>query len=190
MNETATNPQHMGEGRHRGRAVSSAMSVAQTGTPQVVIGWTNEHGDYATSYHAVTEKAWPYTEEMLVGLGWDPAEHDYDLSKLNAQKSPIKGAEANLVIRVEEYNGKYVPKVSVFADGPRRMDDNEAQELASSLRLNLKAWSNRPANSAAPGPARSGSPNAGRGLAPNTARGPARGSAAVATAHDDEDIPF
>lgn len=126
------------------------------------------NGDTITTYLPCSKKAWPYTEEKLRNCGWDAAANGYRFEELNADPSPIAGNDVEIVVDLEEYNGKpdaRVKFINVPGAGPKRMDDAEAGSFADRLRRQLGV---------------SGAPTTARSL-PREAR-PANGKS--------DDIPF
>lgn len=129
-------------GTHNARVTHTALSASkEKKTQQIVVGFENADGEHITAYLACTEKAWPYTEEKLRTLGWDPMQRGYRFEELNDEPSPIKDAEAEIVVEVEEYNGKPNNRVKYInpPGGGRveRMEATEAVSFADQLRKRL-----------------------------------------------------
>src|SRR5204862_6633451 len=93
--------------------------------------------------------AWETTEKALRALGWDPAEHDYQLDALNPHDpydTPIKGAEAQLVLEHEDDNEggqririRWVNSLGGGLVVKERMEAGEATAFSQNLRARLIA---------------------------------------------------
>lgn len=122
-------------------------------TAYIAIAWLSTDGESViTSRHWITEAAWQYTEQMLLGLGWDPAENGDDITLLNTgASSPLAGKTATLVVVAREYpdptTGETKTSIEVKsvypAGGVVGLAPEEAKKAAESFRVNLRAWSGR-----------------------------------------------
>lgn len=85
------------------RVVGSWLGTTRSGKERVEIAFEYE-GQRAVYHGYLTDKAWPYTEDALKNLGWNPADHDYDLSQLNdGDKSALVGMTAHIEVKVETW---------------------------------------------------------------------------------------
>jgi hypothetical protein len=101
-------------------------------------------GETITAYLYTTPDAWVYTEKKLRACGFDPAEHNWDLSPLNEDdkaKNPITGNRPRVVVEENTYNGKISSKVGWIGSGTgvERMEPEEAKSFTTALRQRLLA---------------------------------------------------
>lgn len=119
----------------------------------IVIEAQTEDGETGTAYLYCSDKAWPYTEEKLSALGWDPAQNGYRFEELNGDGSPLIGAPCRMRMKLEMYEGKEQRKYDIFAGGPvRTLDQSEARSFGDRLRAQVLgggggngAWQQAPA---------------------------------------------
>ncbi|MCE9637712.1 MAG: hypothetical protein K8T90_18590 [Planctomycetes bacterium] len=198
-------------GRYIGTVTSSCLGRAGNGTEQIAIGFdvhlgVDQQSVPMTWYGFFTDKAWETTEKALRALGWDPAEHDYQLDALNPQDpydTPIKGAEAQLVLEHEDDGEggqririRWVNSVNGGLVVKERMDPGTAAEFSQTLRSRLIAQRGpQTPRRSAPTPTRppAGPPPSRTAVAPRSP-GPARPAPAPAPPPPDDvnfdDIPF
>jgi hypothetical protein len=149
----------LGAGRHRVQVVSHILRKSSGGTPSVAVLFESQEtiGDRITWDGYLTDAALERTLASLKILGWDPAEHDGKIETLHGT-DVLKGAEAEIVVELEEYNGQARPKVKwVNAVGGGGLGEGMDAEdvIAFSASLRQKVLSARaPTPNAKPGPAR------------------------------------
>jgi hypothetical protein len=170
----------LGAGRHHVTVVSHILRKSSGGTPSVAVLFesTAQIGDRITWDGYLTDAALERTIASLRILGWDPAEHDGKVESLHGTDI-LKGAEAEIVVELEEYNGQQRPKVKwVNAVGGGGLGEGMAAEdvMAFSASLRQKVLSAQKPT-------------------PNTKPGPARQPAAVAAnskplSEPDDELPF
>lgn len=198
-------------GRYIGTVTSSCLGRAGNGTEQIAIGFdvhlgVDQQSVPMTWYGFFTDRALETTTKALRVLGWDPDERDYRFDELNPADpydTPIKGAEAQLVLEHEE-DGEGGQRIRIrWVNSPNgglvvkeRMDAGAAAEFSQTLRSRLLAQRGpqtpRRAPPAPTRPAASPTPRSPTNTRP--AAPPARPAAApVAPPADDvsfDDIPF
>lgn len=104
----------------------------------IVVEAQTEDGETGTAFLYCSPKAWPYTEERLAGLGWDPAKNGYRFEELNGESSPIIGAPCRLRMKIEMYEGKEQRRFDIFTGGLiERMEPAAAQSFAARLRAEV-----------------------------------------------------
>lgn len=104
----------------------------------IAIEAQTEEGDTGTAFLYCSDKAWPYTEEKLAALGWDPAANGYRFEELNGAASPLIGAPCRMRMKEEEYNGEIKKKFDIFAGGPvRTLEQAEARSFGDRLRAQV-----------------------------------------------------
>jgi hypothetical protein len=142
----------IGAGRHDVKVIRSAL--AETGeekTPQISVQFEDINGNTITAYLFLTDKAWPYTEEKLTTLGWEPIKRGYRFEELNLDPSPIVGSYVEIVNDEETYNGKTRVKVKyINPTGGRieRMEPAQAMAFADKLRQRILKGAPAPAPAA------------------------------------------
>lgn len=83
--------------------VGSWLGKTKSGKERVEIAFEYE-GQRAIYHGYLTDKAWPYTEEALKNLGWNPADHDFNIERLNeGERSEICGNDAQIEVKVETW---------------------------------------------------------------------------------------
>lgn len=182
------------QGTYLGTVVDVALGQTKSGTDQVQVVF--EIRDPADGFSArvswfgfFTEKAFGITDAGLKALGFDLAANGWNLELLNSQESPILGVEAQLVIEMEEYEGKRRPRIK-FINRPGqssirgRLDAAEVKSMAARVRASMGSGA-APAPAAAPGaPSRA----AARGQAP--AQAPAQAPKQTPAQINDDEVPF
>lgn len=162
----------MGTG-YRDVEVSATGLTEKNGSMQINVQFLEpETGDTITAYLFTTDKAWPYTEEKLRNIGWDPVSYSYQFEDLNQDPSPLRGNKANILVESETYNGEARNKVKFInapGGGMKRMEDAEAVDFAAKLRARLTGQSYS---------------------APAQTRRPGGGGTMQAPSGADDDIPF
>lgn len=134
----------MGPGIHDPVEVTAtSLGVSKgSGNEQIAVVFRNQDGATITAYLSCTVKAWPYTEEKLRTLGWDPVAHGFAVEELNAEPSPIVGATVQIVVNEEWFGDKAVAKVAFInpcGGGPRqRMAPQDAAAFGARLRARLR----------------------------------------------------
>lgn len=126
-------------GRHLVQVVSHVLGKSSTGTPHIAVVFEDINNDRITWYGYLTDAALARTIESLGILGWDPHAHDGKIDSLNGT-GLLVGAEAEIVVEMETYEGKTNPKVKwVNEIGGRlnSMDDHEATAFAADLRRKI-----------------------------------------------------
>lgn len=198
-------------GRYIGTVTSSCLGRAGNGTEQLAIGFdvhlgADQQSFPMTWYGFFTDRAWETTEKALRALGWDPADHDYQLEALNPvdpYDTPIKGVEAQLVLEHEDDGEggqririRWINAVNGGLAVKERMEAGEATAFSQSLRARLIAQKGpqqrrpAPARPAASAPAsHTATATATRPAAPANRPGPTAPAAAPADV-DFDDIPF
>ena len=198
-------------GRYMGTVTSSCLGRAGNGTEQIAIGFdvhlgVDQQSVPMTWYGFFTDRAWETTEKALRALGWDPAEHDYQLDALNPHdpyETPLKGAQAQLVLEHED-DGEHGQRIRIrwvnsVGGGlvvKERMEAGEATAFSQNLRAKLIAQKGpqqrRPAAPARPvaAPAAARTATAPRPSAPATRPAPAAVPASQPADVDFDDIPF
>lgn len=146
-------------GRHVGEIIATGLSETSTGNAQVFVQFKDEEENTITAYLSTEteakpgrQSAWYYTEKKLTACGFVPADHGFDLSKLNDEPSPILGMrDIPFTVDADEYNGKVTHKVGYIGDGggAERMPADKAKLFSAQLRAKLIAASGP---SAAPAP--------------------------------------
>lgn len=175
----------MGVGVHSSHVVSHQLGRSSKGTPHVAVLFENEEGEHITWYGYLSDAALEYTLATLAVLGWDPIENDARVDTLNGTELLV-GAQADLVIETEEYNGEHRPKVK-WVNRPggglgEGMAAEDANAFAVSLRQKILS-AQRPKPNAAPG--------AAKPAAKPAARTPARaGAGSRPLSQPDDDLPF
>lgn len=162
----------MAIGTHAVRVVSHGLGKSGTGTPYIAVLFENEAAERLSWYGYLSEKAIERTVKTLEDLGWVPAHDGGDITALNGTDRLV-GAEAEIVVEAEVYDGKERRKVKWVnrpGGGVPKMEEGDAAGLAASLRGRIMSAAS-PAPSAKPGPARAAAPAAG-------------------PADDDDDLPF
>lgn len=144
----------IGVGRFDVKVVRTGLGEAGEGkNPQIIVQFEDEEGNTISAYLFCTEKAWPYTEEKLQNMGWDPVQHGYRFEELNEDPSPIAGNAAEIVTDEETYDGKTRTKVK-FINPPggriERMEAGEAQAFAAKLRQRLLGGNSQQADQPPP----------------------------------------
>jgi hypothetical protein len=197
-------------GRYVGTVTSSCLGRAGNGTEQLAIGFdvhlgVDQQSVPMTWYGFFTDRAWETTEKALRALGWDPAEHDFQLDALNPADpydTPLRGAEAQLVLEHEDDGEggqririRWVNAVNGGLAVKERMEPGEASAFSQNLRARLIAQKGpqqrRPAAPARPASAPSG--RSATATAPRSAAPAPRSAPAPAAAPADvdfDDIPF
>lgn len=122
---------------------ATALAVNKnTGNEQITVAFRNAEGATITAYLPCTAKAWPYTEQKLRTLGWDPVARGFAVEELNADPSPIAGVRAQIVINEEWFGDKAVAKVAFInpcGGGLReRMSAQDAAAFGARLRARLR----------------------------------------------------
>lgn len=176
-------------GTHLVHVKSHVLAKTSTGKEQLAVTFEDENGDLITWYGYFTDQAIQRTTESLKILGWKPEEHDYRVASLHGTDLLV-GAEAEIVVENEEYDGKTRPKVRWVnspgsAGGVREiLTDEEAGSFSQRMRAAF-VTAKPPAANSAPGP------NGGGKKPPPKAapKAKAAGAEKPATA-DGEDIPF
>lgn len=160
----------IGIGTHEVEVQATGLTE-KNGNLQINVGFVQpETGDTITAYLHTTDKAWPYTEEKLRNMGWDPVVYGYRFEDLNMDPSPMQGFKAQIVVEAETYEGKTRHKVKFInapGGGIQRLEPAEAQSFAAKLRARLTGQSH---------------------LAP--ARPPRGGGGAMQAPAGEDDIPF
>jgi hypothetical protein len=198
-------------GRYIGTVTSSCLGRAGNGTEQIAIGFdvhlgVDQQSVPMTWYGFFTDKAWETTERALKALGWDAHEHDYRLDALNPAdpyETPIKGAEAQLVLEHEDDGEggqririRWVNSLNGGLVVKERMDPATAAEFSTTLRARLIAQKGpqqqrRPAAPARPAAAPAArTATAPRPAAPTSRSAPAPAAAPPQDDMDFSDIPF
>jgi len=162
-------------GKHEVIVSETGLVKTQKGDMQIVVKFENAEGDSITAYLATSEAAWPYTQDKLANMGWDPVSNGFRVEDLNESPSPIHGNQCQIVVKEEEFEGKTRKKVS-FINPPggmpiERMESSEAQRFAAQLRSRLTGRPGAPARQ--PQPQRAAQPRP-----------------AASQDHANEDIPF
>ena len=146
----------IGIGRHEVQVVGHVLGRSGTGTPHVAVLFEDINGDRITWYGYLTDKALERTVASLQILGWNPAEHGGDIASLNGT-GILAGAEAEVVVEAEEYNGDIQMKVKWVNERGgglgSGMGADEAATFASDLRAKIMGAA-KPQPAKSPGPAR------------------------------------
>lgn len=122
---------------------ATGMQGGDDKTKAIVIEAQTEDGETGTAFLYCSPKAWPYTEEKLAKLGWDPAKNGYRFEELNGDSSPLIGAPCRMRMKEEEYNGKMTRKYDIFGGGfIERMEPAAAQSFAAQLRAEVLGGGN------------------------------------------------
>ena len=150
----------VGIGRHAVKVVSHVIGKSGTGTPHVGVLFEDVNGDRITWYGYLSDKAIERTVASLGVLGWDPQAHNGLVDSLNGTDLLV-GAEAEIVVEAETYEGKVNHKVR-WVNEPgggslSSMEDSEAASFAASLRQKILA-APKPKVSTKPGPAKEAVP--------------------------------
>lgn len=165
----------IGIGRHVVRVVSHVVGKSGTGTPHVSVLFEDVNGDRITWYGYLTDKAMERTIASLQILGWDAVADNGLVHKLNGTDALV-GAEAEIVVEMEEWEGKPTPKVKwvneVGGGMAKPLPEEEAATFAASIRTKVLSAARPQANNR-PGPAKQ----------------PAAAGAPAADDFDD-DLPF
>ena len=131
------------QARYEVRVVGSYLGASsEKQTPYVEIVFEDDNGDRLSAFKYLTEGAWPYVEKDLETLGWKGAEHSYAFEELDGgEDSALAGAEAQIVVTEEEYEGKVRPKVAFINESggrPREMmSEKESASFAERIRQRL-----------------------------------------------------
>src|SRR5262245_12579919 len=196
-------------GRYMGTVTSSCLGRAGNGTEQIAIGFdvhlgVEQQSVPMTWYGFFTDRAWETTEKALRALGWDPAEHDFRLDELNPQdpyETPIKGAEAQLVLEHED-DGEGGQRIRIrWVNSPNgglvvkeRMEAGEASAFSQNLRARLIAQRGPQQKRPVSRPPAAPAARAATATAPRPAAPAARPAPAPAAPPPDDvnfdDIPF
>lgn len=156
----------IGIGRHAVQVVSHQLGRSGTGTPHVAVLFEDVNGDRITWYGYLTDAAMESTLKALSAIGWDPMKFDGRIDSLNGTDL-LKGVEAEIVVEMEEYQGKPRPKVRwVNEPGGGGLGDGMSADEATSFAAQLRAkvlGASKPRPNGAPGPARSAPPKAKAG---------------------------
>jgi hypothetical protein len=147
----------IGIGRHAVRVVSHILGRSSTGTPHIAVLFEDVNGDRITWYGYLSDAAMERTITSLRVLGWDPLKDDGRIDRLNGTETLV-GAEAEVVVEAETYNGESRMKVKwVNEPGGGGLGDGMASEdanaFATSIRAKILAAPKPKANSQ-PGPAK------------------------------------
>ncbi len=145
----------MGIGTHAAKVVSHGLGKSGTGTPHIAVLFENVAGERITWYGYLSDKAIERTVKTLEDLGWVPAHDGGDITALNGTDRLV-GAEAEVVVEAEVYNGEERRKVKWVnrpGGGTPRMEEADAAAMAASLRGKIMSAAS-PAPSTSPGPAR------------------------------------
>lgn len=131
----------IGIGTHEVAVKNTGLSKSQSGNVQIVVEFYDQADETLSAFLATTEAAWPYTEDKLRVLGWDPAQNGFRFEDLNSEPSPIAGNQVQIVVDAETFDGKTRNKVK-FINPPggkaiERMAPAEAQSFAAQLRKRL-----------------------------------------------------
>ena len=129
------------EGTHQVVVVDTALGESGAKkTPHVAIQFEGEMGDRISAYLFLSDAAWPYTKEKLSTLGWDADVRGHRFEELNESPSPLAGQKAEIVVVVENYDGKVRHKVQYIntpGSGVERMEPAAARTFADTLRKRL-----------------------------------------------------
>lgn len=146
----------IGIGTHLVRVVSHVLGKSGTGTPHIAVLFEDVNGDRVTWYGYLTDKAMERTVASLQVLGWDPVADNGLVNRLNGTQALV-GAEAEIVVEMEEWEGKPTAKVKwvnrVGGSLGEGMAEEEAGTFAASLRQKILSAAKPQANSK-PGPAK------------------------------------
>lgn len=163
----------IGIGRHAVRVVSHILGRSSTGTPHIAVLFEDAAGDRITWYGYLSDAAMERTLHSLQVLGWNPLQDDGRIDRLNGTEALV-GAEAEIVVESEVYNGearmkvKWVNEVGGGGLG-EGMAPDDANAFAASIRAKILS---------APKPKPNGQP------------GPAKTAPASAASGPDDDLPF
>jgi len=142
------------EGVYIGDLTGAVTSQTSTGTTQMVIDF-DVSGHKKQVYLYCSEKAWPFTEEKLIQLGFNG---DFD--------NPVftKGEKVELYMKLEEYQGKFQQKWSI-ARGIAKADTSITKTLSARFKASTGTPPPKPAGAPPAPPAAKGPP-------PTTPKGP------------------
>lgn len=145
-------PRWVEDERYDAVVVESDFGETQQGAPQLAIRFKVEGIGSISAYLSFSEKAWPYTEEKLQALDWDPRKNDYRMDLLGkdvliddgagGQKQVLAGRPCSIVMKYEEYNGKTQAKVA-FINPPggmlvkERMSPEAIQQFSKMLKAGV-----------------------------------------------------
>lgn len=157
-------------GWHEGEVTAVALNKASTGNVQIVVALKDEDGNGITAFLSTTDRALEYTEKKLIAMGWNPADYDYDLSKLNEPDCALVGMRDFKfeVVEQPDLNGDPQRRVGWIGEPGsgvgERLEAGEARSFAAELRKRLIAQRGKPTPKAAP--ATAGKKAAAGGAAP------------------------
>jgi len=179
----------IGPGTHVAKVKNHVLAKTSTGIEQIAVTFETDDGTI-TWYGYFTDKAIKRTIESLKILGWNPEEHDHQVASLH-DTGLLVGAEAEIVVENEEYDGRTRAKVRWVnsigtGEGVReKMDPGEAEAFSTRMRGNFVTATPPKANSA-PGK----SPGNGSKPRPKPQPAPRAKAAPSPEENEGEDIPF
>ena len=97
-------------GTHLVHVTAHILTKTGTGKEQLAITFEDEEGNRITWYGYFTEKTIDRTMETLAILGWDAEKYDHRIASLH-DTDILVGAEAEIVVEAEEYEGRTRHKV-------------------------------------------------------------------------------
>jgi hypothetical protein len=166
------------DGRYRARGVTAALGRTSTGKEQVAVEFElldaeGNPGPHITWFGYFTDATYERTIEALRHCGWEGD----DLANL----SGVDANEVSLVIKAEEYNGKWTPKVQ-FVNAPgggglalrEQLSAEEARAFAAGMKGRILAL-------------KQGGP---RKPTPGSAKARVGGYTPEPPPHGDDDMPF
>ena len=115
--------QMLTQGKHVVHVVEHGFTKAPSGTMQLFVRFENDDDDFLTWFTNLGEKldgtfsrkGYEYGCNALRAMGWNPDDHDHDLSLLGSSEC-LKGAEVEIVVVDEVYDGKTRTSVKYIND--------------------------------------------------------------------------
>ncbi len=145
----------IGAGRHHVQVVGHVLGRSGTGTPHIAVLFEDVNGDRVTWYGYLTDAAMERTVRSLQVLGWDPMADGGRIEQLNGTQR-LAGAEAEIVVEMETFEGKTQPKVKwvneVGGGLGEGMPPQEATAFSASIRAKILSAA-KPKPNGQPGPA-------------------------------------
>ena len=129
-------------GYYMGKPTGGRLTTTRGGTPQFAVTFALEGGENRTVFMFATDKAWQYTEEKLLALGWN---NDPDDMRFTTES-------IELSCKHEEYQGKTNEKWDV-ANGKKEWEP-APDDVKRSVMARWKASAGKAKPKTAPKPVR------------------------------------